>query len=501
MNSVAGLIALAGLAVAQIPTVTTEDNNPCSGRIISAVIDLTPSCMWTDPHRLRVDAAQALFDYFPLVPYPTTIINDPFRGNYLTVFSIHDEGHENGQQNGAEEIKVVTEPLKEEGAWAWVSGTNIASGIEIAMDRKRIIPVMDHQYDIGRDRTAIVVFTDGLDTTHNKRRLMDALYTAQGRGIRVHWATMAVPGVDKESFAKDQYWFDGDGVQFFDDEAKKAVTATGGVYGTITDRASMYAFVKKVIDNGATNFDKICKHEGGPIDNNVTANGFCSSNSRAMYTYTAEQDKETIEFTVNLVSKKNPVTLTVTYENSATGERTEVKVNKDQPTGQLTGAASKGQQVRLTISPDGASNDECSYSVSLKANGGGGPLTTSSTSHSPSPSSHASSATSSATSSSSSTSQTASASASSSSASYSTSHTASATSSSSSSISRSSSATPSSSSTSQSSSATPSSSSTSQSSSATPSSSSTSHCACAPTPVTVTSTVVSTVVQTVTVKA
>ncbi|EJT46673.1 hypothetical protein A1Q1_04744 [Trichosporon asahii var. asahii CBS 2479] len=361
MKLFAGLL-LASLAAAQIPTVFSEHNNPCSGRIISAVVDLSPSCSWTDPHRLRVDAAQALFDYFPLIPYPEVIINDPYRQNVLTVFSIHDEGHENGQQGGAEEIKAVTGPLKEEGAWAWISGTNIASGIEIAMDRQRIIPVTDHQYDTGRDRTAIVVFTDGLDTTHNKRRLMDALHTAQGRGIRVHWATMAVPGVDKETFAKDHYLFDGDGVQFFDEETKKIVTATGGVYGTITDQASMHAFVKKVIDKGATNFDDVCKHGGGPIDNNVTVNGLCSSNSRAMYTYTAANDKETIEFTVDLVSKKNPVTLSVTYENTNTGERTEVKVDRDQPTGKLTGTVLRGQKVNLIISPNGASNDDCSYS-------------------------------------------------------------------------------------------------------------------------------------------
>ena len=347
MKLFAGLL-LASLAAAQIPTVFSEHNNPCSGRIISAVVDLSPSCSWTDPHRLRVDAAQALFDYFPLIPYPEVIINDPYRQNVLTVFSIHDEGHENGQQGGAEEIKAVTGPLKEEGAWAWISGTNIASGIEIAMDRQRIIPVTDHQYDTGRDRTAIVVFTDGLDTTHNKRRLMDALHTAQGRGIRVHWATMAVPGVDKETFAKDHYLFDGDGVQFFDEETKKIVTATGGVYGTITDQASMHAFVKKVIDKGATNFDDVCKHGGGPIDNNVTVNGLCSSNSRAMYTYTAAKDKETIEFTVDLVSKKNPVTLSVTYENTNTGERTEVKVERDQPTGKLTGTVLRGKKSTLS---------------------------------------------------------------------------------------------------------------------------------------------------------
>lgn len=391
------------------------------------------------------------------------------------------------------------------------------------MERKRIIPVTDHQFDTGRDRTAIVVFTDGLDTTRNKRRLMDALYTAHGRGIRVHWATVAVPGVDKETFAKDHYLFDGDGVQFFDDETKKAVTATGGVYGTITDQASMFAFVKKVIDHGATNFDRVCRHGGGPIDNNVTTNGLCSSNSRARYTYSPEKDKETIKFTVNLVSTKNPVTLTVTYENTATGERTQVQVNKDQPTGQLTGTAAKGQKVTLTISPNGASNDDCTYSVSLEATPDGGATTSHSTSHSPSSTSHATSPTPS----SSSTSHSTSATPSSSSTSHSTSHSSSATFSSTSSstshvtsrsTSHSSSATPTSSSTSHSTSATlsssstsqtashstsatPSSSSTSPSSSATPSSSSTSYCACAPTPVTVTSTVVSTVIHTVAIKA
>ena len=59
--------------------------------------------------------------------------------------------------------------------------------------------------------------------------------------------------------------------------------------------------------------------EGGPIDHNDTTNGLCSSNSRAMYTYTPEKNKEAIEFTVNLLSRKNSVTFTVTYENTDCG--------------------------------------------------------------------------------------------------------------------------------------------------------------------------------------
>lgn len=105
MRFIAGLAVLVALVTAQVPIINKEENNPCSGRIISAVIDLSPSEQWTDPHRLRVDAAQALFDYYPVLPYPNVIINDPFRDSILTVFSIHDEGHENGQQGGAEEIR------------------------------------------------------------------------------------------------------------------------------------------------------------------------------------------------------------------------------------------------------------------------------------------------------------------------------------------------------------------------------------------------------------
>lgn len=108
------------------------------------------------------------------------------------------------------------------------------------------------------------------------------------------------------------------------------------------------------------------------IDNKVTSKGLCSGNAKGEFSYSPENPEEVLSFTIDLVSKENPVKLTAYYVNEATGEKTEAVISKDNSPHSVGGSAKKGDKVKLTVQPEGASNDACEYSVSLDAKGPAG---------------------------------------------------------------------------------------------------------------------------------
>jgi hypothetical protein len=148
--------------------------------------------------------------------------------------------------------------------------------------------------------------------------------------------------------------------------------ATGGTAATITNAQSQKDFVQQVIKNGLTNNDGKCDgkdidESGGPIENEVITGGLCSNNAQAVYTYSPKNGNEKLAVEIDLVSTNNPVTLTAVLENKATGVKSQVVVNKANPTLTLNGVAAKGEQVTVTITPSGGDDSQtCQYTVGLR---------------------------------------------------------------------------------------------------------------------------------------
>lgn len=360
--AVASLLAAAASALPTTPNlveVAPRGKTECvkKPRTVSIVIDSSGSNKDNDPNNRRLDAASKINHY---LQGGDRIAVTKFGPRADTVYRLGAAGA--GADSAISRIEAN-------------GGTNVLLGLEDGFN----------QLAGSHDNAALVIFTDGLDDParpQDKPKKLAALARAKQQGIRVSWGHLS-HSTTKTSHKGGLIGTIWDIIiggyrgtteiipgPTIDADISAAALATGGSVATLSDAAAFDKFVDAVIKNGLTNIDAACNdgndidESGGPINNNVTSYGLCSNNAAATFTYKAEK-KEKLAVTIALVSKQNKVQLAATLENKATGVKSSVTVNGGNPSQILTGAAEPGQDIVVQINPSGASSDQCQYTVRL----------------------------------------------------------------------------------------------------------------------------------------
>lgn len=398
MKFLAGASLLVAAASAMPTSLGERGNEVCNAaRSVSIVVDSSASNKGTDPNNLRLVAS-------------TDVINGlNFQQDRVSVVSFNDQStlhYPLGNDKNA-----ALQAIQQIDARG---NTKISEGLAQGLEQ-----IINLGQD-ARDHAGVVVFTDGLDYT--KPQQLKLLQKAKEAGIRVSWGHLSADEVHPKNGKRDldgqmeERTFGvlknvmssvismfcgikgggsppkgqtggppggnpptGGGTNIvvrpatpLDQEISAACLSTGGTVSIIGNANAQQSFIQQVIKNGMTNNDGRCggievDQSGGLLKNNVTSLGLCSNNAHAEFTYTPEKTKEKLAFTVSLVSTANKVSIKAIFENTANGAKNEILVNSQNPSLMLTGEANVGEQVKVSIQPEGASADSCQYSVGLIA--------------------------------------------------------------------------------------------------------------------------------------
>lgn len=350
------------IALSLLATLASAATSKCNhaARYVDIVIDQSPSNRWTDEKNLRLEGAKQLMQSMTSKSEATNQIKADsvavvgFGYNAWQVLSFSDPA---GASSSLESLKTDLR-----------GGTNVGAGMKLAMENLKSFSA-----DQLSGNSAIVLFSDGEDTVNSKSTLLDVCNQAKAKGVRVSFVRMdSDTGNEALSLG-----YIVPSKQVIDEATTSAILATGGTLSIVRNADGLQAFVDQVLKNGLTKGDANCggttvENPGGVLKNEVTSVGLCSNSAQALYTYKAEKEEKLV-FGIGLTSKNNPVELTVVYENKSSGERKEIKVNSANASGTVEGFAKAGQDVALTVNPNGASNDACQYQVSLQATAGQAP--------------------------------------------------------------------------------------------------------------------------------
>jgi hypothetical protein len=372
MKFFAGLSILAAVASAlpynnEVPTLLkARAGEVCvkPGRIVSIVIDSSGSNSDTDPNNLRLAGAKEIVNY--LTPASKATAN-----NKADVVAVVDF------DTRARVDYALGDPT---GAYGPIDSIDSVGGTDVAVGLRAGLAQVAKGGSATADRTGIVMFTDGLDSS--KSDMLRALAQAKSQGVRVSWGHLYQPKVEQTKTHKGLLgwlwnWSSSSSSSSsggpIDPDISAAVLKTGGTVSMIATPQAQLDFVAQVLKNGITNNDGKCSgldidEGGGPVVPDINTMGLCSNTASAVFTYSPKSTNENLDFAVELVSKSNPVQLKAVYLNKATGDTTTVIVNSGQAIGHLIGKAAPGQEVTLTVTPSGATDTQtCQYSVGLVA--------------------------------------------------------------------------------------------------------------------------------------
>jgi hypothetical protein len=241
----------------------TRDNpsKDCNGRKIGIVIDSSGSNTVTDPSNLRIFAAQA---------YNSQLVTLANAGpntapDRVTVIDFDDS---------ARVIYPLGDP--EHATFAGIDssgGTYIAGGLKLAIDE-----LTKDEQDPTRDRTGVIVLTDGED--YDPLALIAQLARAKLLGIRVDFGILSpsAPPLILTPFRRSSEPVLTRREPSIDLIA--AILSTGGFYSTINSAEAQQTFIDLVIANGATNLDDgFGANDGGPLLSGLTVTALASASS------------------------------------------------------------------------------------------------------------------------------------------------------------------------------------------------------------------------------
>ncbi|RFU27607.1 hypothetical protein B7463_g8739, partial [Scytalidium lignicola] len=270
------LVTIISQASASIlyPRATTTSAPQCSGisvksnngnRKVAIVIDSSPSMEESDPNNLRIAAGEAL------------------NGWLIT------DAEAKAENKNPDEVAVVDfgfdphldYPLGDPGGagasfaqMQTIDGTFIAGGVDMGIQQ-----LNGSSTGTTSGRSSIIVFTDGEDS--DTETLVDSINSASSQGIRVSFGFL-----DASNSLQDV-------------SVLTAISASGGVYATITTEDASNNFINFAILNGLTNQDN-------PSGNNstllagLTIAPVIQQNKTVTITYNARKN-EIIIFTIQSV--------------------------------------------------------------------------------------------------------------------------------------------------------------------------------------------------------
>lgn len=162
-----------------------------------------------------------------------------------------------------------------------------------------------------------------------------------------------------------------------------ACRASGGTVVRMEQEQNAKDWVNELFKNGLTDLDGKCVDTGdnenpdkggGELVPDQVSHGLCSKNAETVFTYSPKQ-AEKIAITVQLTSTESPVNIEATLLNTASGETKTVTVNKGAAQATLEGSGKQGDAVKVTIKTSNADSNKCEYSVSLKTTADNKPST------------------------------------------------------------------------------------------------------------------------------
>ena len=245
----------------------------CTGRKLGIVVDSSGSNQDTDPGNLRITAAQS----FNAGLVTEAQAGPDERPDLSTVIDFDDS---------ARVISPLADPAQ--ASFAGIDsegGTDIGSGVNAAIGEL----TKDGEGET-KDRTGIVVLTDGLDGGSS---LPGALAQAASLGIRVNFGFLSppanpVPAATRASAARGERPI-GRAAQSGSDqppELVRAILATGGFYGVIDSAESQRKFVDLVLAHGATALDDPNGlDDGGALIPGVRATGLLGAGEVDTWSY------------------------------------------------------------------------------------------------------------------------------------------------------------------------------------------------------------------------
>jgi von Willebrand factor type A domain/RTX calcium-binding nonapeptide repeat (4 copies) len=203
----------------------------CQGRDIAIVIDSSGSNTDTDPGFLRVIAGQQ------------------FNASLTTAAAAGPDARpDRSAVVDFDTSATVISPLADPSA-ASFAGIDASGGTDIGSGVAAAIGALTADANEVRDRTGIVVLTDGMDNSPGG--LESALATAQSLGIRVSFGFLSPPpNPVPATRATTRQTSAGPPIDLV-----RAIDATGGVYSTINSAEAQRAFVQLVNANGAANLN------------------------------------------------------------------------------------------------------------------------------------------------------------------------------------------------------------------------------------------------------
>ncbi|KAK4191783.1 von Willebrand factor type A domain-containing protein [Podospora australis] len=284
---------------------TVSSNN--GDRKVVIVIDSSGSMSSADPGKLRLSAARALNEFLVSTAEaggskkPDQVAVVGFDTEAYTVFTPGDPG----------------DPK----AAAAISSIDITGGTYIAGG---VIEAMGHIANMSgptKDRSAIVVFTDGEDADTGE--LVEAINNATSQGIRVSFGYL-------DRFASAQ-----------PTAVLRALRDSKGVYATITVAAGSQNFINYVLLNGLTYQDNP-QGAGDRLLAGLGTTQFISGPGAVTLKYTAEQG-EHVNFTVQ----------SFTGDSLSVEARMGGQTFQPQSTGRLSSLSSTRQFLNLTAPSNG----------------------------------------------------------------------------------------------------------------------------------------------------
>lgn len=153
-----------------------------------------------------------------------------------------------------------------------------------------------------------------------------------------------------------------------------AVRAAGGTVVRMESEQNAKDWVNELFKNGLTDLDGKCVDTGdnentdtggGELVPDQVSHGLCSKNAETVFTYSPKKD-EHVEVTVTLTSTESPANIEATLLNTVSGETKFVTINKGNIKGILEGSGKQGESVKVTLKTSNADSNKCEYSVSLK---------------------------------------------------------------------------------------------------------------------------------------
>ncbi|KAI9782460.1 MAG: hypothetical protein M1839_004946 [Geoglossum umbratile] len=239
-----------------------KSNN--GNRKVAIVIDSSGSMAENDPYDLRLDAGRALVDNW-LIPSKHS---GSAKADLVTVIDFDSSAtldYPLGDPKGANSSFSRIFPS---------GGTYIAGGVQMAIDQLTKSGSGDTA-----DRSAILVFTDGVD--ENTASLVSQINRAAGLGIRVSFGFL-----DPSDTTQDK-------------QVLLAIQNSGGIYNTIFDVASSDQFINLVLVNGITKNDNP-QGSNSTLIAGLSIAHFISGSQTQLITYNA-QSGEIIDFSIQSV--------------------------------------------------------------------------------------------------------------------------------------------------------------------------------------------------------